>query len=238
MTDEKKKGDGRTVLLKHVRLSFTDSLKEKKRTVDDPNAKPKHSVNLILEKSDPNFAENNAKLVGAIKAAGELKWKNAEAYKAIAEDDPKRVCYRNGSRFKNKDSGEIYAGYEGNMAISCGTPGGGQKRPKLLDRRKRPLRDQASKEQIEKGLFFTEDQLLDVMYGGSYGDVFVSLFGTDKGGRGIFCTVEAIRSHEEGERMGGGVYIDADDFDNLEDDSFEDEPEAAAAGGASDFDVG
>ena len=69
-----------------------------------------------------------------------------------------------------------------------------------------------------------EDDILDVMYGGVYADVILSFYGTDKGGRGVFCTIEAIRSHEEGERMGGGVVVDADDFDDLEDsDSFDDD---------------
>jgi hypothetical protein len=144
--------------------------------------------------------------------AGELKWKNADAFKTIQVDDPKRVCFRKGERFKSQKDGKVYAGYEGNLAISCGTPGGGQKRPKLLDRMKREVE---------------EKDILDVMYGGTHADVILSFYGTDEGGRGIFCTGEAIRSHQEGERMGGGVYVDADDFDDMEDDGFDSGPSTA-----------
>lgn len=206
------KSDGRTVQLKRVRLSFTDSLKEKRATVE--NGTPKHSCNIILESAGAEFDKNKAKVMSAIEKACEQQWKNKDAWKGIAEESPKRVAFRKGERFKNKE-GKVYAGYEGNYAISAGGPGGGQRRPKLLDRRKREVE---------------EKDILDVMYGGSYADVIVSLYGTDKGGRGIFASIEAIRSHEEGERMGGGVYVDADDFDDLEDDdSFESGPSTSSS---------
>lgn len=207
------KSDGRTVQLKRVRLSFTDSLKDKKKTSDDPNAKPKHGLNVINEADSPYGEENNKKIMAAIRAAGEKQWKNPDAFKGIAEDSPKRVCFRKGEKFKNKE-GKVYAGYEGNTAFSASGPSAGQKRPKLLDRRKREV---------------GEDEILDVFYSGVYADVVVSFFGTDKGSRGIFASVEAIRSHEEGERMGGGVYVDADDFDDLEeDDSFDNGPSTSS----------
>lgn len=202
MATVEERGDGRTVQLKRVRLSFTDSLLEKKKTSDDPNAKPKHSLNILLEKDSPHYAENHAKIMSAIKAAGMKEWKNEDAYISISEDSPKRVCYRDGLKWKNKE-GVVYSGYENAKAFSGSGPSGGQKRPKLLDRHKRPV---------------AEADILDVCYGGVYADVIASFFGTDKGSRGIFASVEAIRSHQEGERMGGGIVVDADDFDDLEED--------------------
>jgi len=216
------KSDGRSVQLKHVRLSFTNSLKEKEATVKD--GKPKHTFNVILEAGDPNFEANKAKVIGAMKAACDKKWKNPDAYKGIQEDNPKRVCFRKGERFKSQE-GKIYAGYEGNLGISCGCPNGGQSRPKLLDRHKRPVE---------------ENDILDVMYGGSYADVILSFYGTDEGGRGLFCTGDAIRSHQQGDRMGGGIYVDADDFDDIEDDdSFDSGPSTSSQSKASsdDFDI-
>ncbi|MER9680789.1 DUF2815 family protein [Mesorhizobium sp. M0184] len=214
------KSDGRTVQLKRVRLSFTDSLKDKKATVED--GKPKHSANMILESAGKEYDANRAKVAAALKEASKQAFKNEDAYKSIAEDNPKRVCYRKGERFKNKE-GAVYAGYEGNYAISAGGPGGGARRPKLLDRHKRPVE---------------EKDILDVFYGGAYADVIVSFFGTEKGGRGIFASIEAIRSHQEGDRMGGGVYVDADDFDDLEDDGFDSGPssEAKKPAAKDDFD--
>lgn len=201
--------DPRTVTLKRVRLSFTDGIKDKKVVKGVEGGSPKHNFNIINETDGPHFKENDAKIIAAMEAAGEKTWKKPNSYKEIFEDNPKRICYKNGSRFKNSDSGEVYAGYEGNKAMSCGTPGGGQRRPKLFDRRKRPTE---------------EADILEVFYSGVYADVIVSFFGTDKGGKGIFATAEAIRSHEEGDAMGGSVHVDADDFDDMEDgDAFGDD---------------
>ena len=47
------RGDGRTVQLKRVRLSFTDGLKEAKATVED--GPKKHTCNMILEADSPSY---------------------------------------------------------------------------------------------------------------------------------------------------------------------------------------
>lgn len=200
-----KKSDGRTVQLKGVRLSFTDSLYEKKRPQStDDDAKPSYGCNIILPTDSPHFAENKAKIMSALKAAGEQKWKNADAWKHIAEDEPKRVAFRKGEKFKNKESGEVYDGYEGNWAISAKGPKAGDMRPKMWDRYKRQVQP---------------EDILDVCYSGVFADVVISYYGTDKGSKGIFCSIDAIRSRQEGDRLaGGGVIVDADDFDDLDDD--------------------
>lgn len=203
MTD-KPQTDPRTVVLNNVRLSFTDSLKDKKATVED--GEPKHNCNFILEAGKPETEANKAKVMAAIRAACEQEWKKEDFWKTIQEDDPKRICYRKGERFKNKD-GVVYEGYAGNMAISAAGPRGGRERPKLMDRLKRDV---------------AYDDILAVCYSGSYGDVKLSFYGTTKGGNGIFCTIEGIRSRQEGDRIGGGGSpATKDDFDDLEDNSFD-----------------
>lgn len=205
MASVEERGDGRTVQLKKVRLTFTESLKEARATVED--GVPKHTCTIILESDQPGFEVNKKKIMSAIEAACDKEWKSADKWKTIAEDDPKRVAFRKGERFKNRD-GQVYGGFEGNYGLAVSGPHGGKKRPKMLDRHKR-----------EVG---TED-ILDVVYPGTYADVVVSFYGTKKGGNGMFATVEAIRSHQDGERMGGGVHVDADDFDDLEDDGDDDD---------------
>lgn len=197
-----KSADGRSVLLKKMRLSFAEGIKDKKTVKGVEGGVPKYNLNLINETDGPEFKTNDQLIISAMESAGEVTWKKKDSYKTIFEDNPKRVCYKNGSRFKNAETGEIYNGYEGNKAMSCGTPGGGQKRPKLMDRRKKPV---------------DEDDILDVFFSGCYVDAIVSFFGTDKGGKGVFCTVDAIMSREEGERLGGGgISVNDDDFDTLE----------------------
>jgi hypothetical protein len=222
MTEEAKKADPRTVQLKHVRLSFCDSLKDARPTVKD--GVPKHASNFILEADDPLYEENKAKVVAAIKEACDQEWKNPDAYKAIMEDDPKRLCFRKGERFKNQTSGEVYKGYEGNWAVAGTGPGGNKnpRRPKLFDRGRRPLKDQATREQLDQNKFFEEKGIPDIFYSGTYGDVILAFYATNEGGRGVFCSIEAVRSHQEGERMAGGTYVDADMFDELDgDDAFD-----------------
>mgnify|MGYP000246368854 CR=1 FL=1 len=203
----KKPADPRTVQLKRVRLSFADSLKDKKPTVKD--GVPKHSCNFILESDSPTYEENREKVKKALIAAGEQFNGQPELYKRIMEDDPKRLCYRKGERFKNTE-GEVYKGYAGNWAISASGPGGNKnpRRPKLFDRSRKEV---------------PESEILDVCYSGSYADVILSFYGTDTGGLSIFASIEAIRSLQEGERTGGGVYVDASDFDEVDDadDAFE-----------------
>lgn len=199
-----KVNDGRTVQLKRVRLSFCDSLYQKKKTAKTDDAKEAHSCNLIIESGSEHFDRNVAAVQAALNAACEAKWAGKpERWKQIAENDPKRVCFRRGEKFRNQTTGDIYDGYEGNLAITGKGPRGGQLRPKLLDRHKRPV---------------AENDILDVMYAGSYADVIVSFYGTENGGSpGVFCSIEAIRSHQEGERMAGGFEVDPDVFDDLED---------------------
>lgn len=193
--------DPRTVTLKRVRLSFTQGIKDKRKTSDAADAKERHNFNIIEETGGKFSEQNRERILAALAAAGEKAWKDPDAYKKIAEDNPKRVTYKKGERFKSKE-GKVYAGYEGNFGMSVSGPGGGQRRPKLLDRHKRPV---------------DEADIMDVFYSGTYADVIVSFYGTDKGSRGIFATCELIRSHQEGEAMGGGYVFSDDDLDELED---------------------
>jgi hypothetical protein len=228
MSEAPKPADPRTVRLKMVRMSFSDSLKDKKATVKDGT--PKHGTNLIVvqtpgddplsKKAAELYPANVAAIQSAIKAACKEQWGNEEAWKGIQEDNPKRICFRKGERWKNSE-GEVYKGYAGNWGISASGPKGGKERPLLLDRHKRVVE---------------EKDILDVMYGGSFCDVVISFYGTDEGGRGVFASIEAIRSRQEGERLGGGPRASADDFDDLDDDdAFSGTPAAASAGG-DDFD--
>lgn len=194
--------DPRTQTLLGVRLTFTDGIAEKKVPRNaEPGTKPKHNTNIILESGSKHHAANMAKVKTALEAAGEVMWKDPNRYKTIAEDNPKRVTFKKGERFKNKE-GKVYAGYEGNHAFSASGPGGGERRPILKDKYKRDV---------------AEKDIRDVFYSGTYADVVVSFFGTEKGSAGVFASVEVIRSHQIGERMAGGYAFDESDLDEMED---------------------
>ncbi len=214
-TDEKKK-DPRSVLLKGVRLSFTESLREKKRTSDQSD-KLSHGCNVILEKTSPNFEANKAKATSGMKAACDAKWKDPERYKTIQEDAPKRVCFRKGESFKSRSDNKPYAGYAGNLAITGKGPGAGDRRPYLIDRMMGILEGQTPKKGVHPTRRFKVEDIDDIFYGGSLADVQISFYGTEEGSDGVFCSIEMIRSHQEGERMGSQVELEIDELDELDD---------------------
>jgi hypothetical protein len=220
MTTETKKDDGRTVMLKGVRLSFTDSLMAAKPTVKD--GVPKHTANVLIQTGSKNEAENKAKVIAAMRAACELEFGEGKGdmFKTIADDNNARVCYRKGERFRNSDD-EVYKGYEGAMVVAGAGPGGSKspRRPKLFDRRRRQL-DEVNPATGKP--HFTVNDIPEIFYSGVEADTKISFYAVsskDQGGRGVFCSIEAIRSHEQGDRMAGGaVQTSADEFDDLDDD--------------------
>lgn len=215
---------GRTVTLTHVRLSFGDSLQTATlpKKNKDPNAKPAHGVNLILEATDPEFKSNEAAIIDALRSAAKEFKKPEEWWKTLFEDDPKQLCLRKGSRMKT-EAGEVYKGYDGNLYLALKGPRGGQKRPEIRDRYKKIIYSEP------RGVL-DPSKINEIAYNGSYADAIVSFYGTDNGGSArLTGSVESIRSWQEGDRLGGGgIYVDDDDFDDLEpDDSFGNGPTTA-----------
>ena len=193
MADEKKPGE---VQLNRVRLSFP-TLKNKKASVKD--GKEKFSANFIIDPSTPDGQRNIEKCRKAIQEAEMETFKKTGVVKTI--EDPKRVVFRPGNKFRNQE-GEVYEGYEGMIGISCNSPD----RPKLWDRHVTPV----EVEDIE-----------DVFQGGYWCDAVLKFYcvaGADKGGRGLFCAVNGIRSHQRGQVFSTGGRVTADMFDALPED--------------------
>lgn len=214
---------GRTVTLTRVRASFAESLQEAQlpKKNKDPNARPSHGANWILEADSPDFESNKAAVASALRAAAREFKRPEEWFKTLMEDDPKQCALRKGEKFKN-DKGEIYKGYEGNLVIASKGPGGGRRRPQIRDRYKKVIEDVT--------------KINEIVYNGAYCDVIISFYGTDNGGTArLTSSTEAVRSHQEGDRLGGGgVYVDEDDFDDLEeDDSFDSGPAATTTASAA-----
>lgn len=202
--------DEQTVTLKKVRLSFP-SLREP--TASITNGAKKFRGAFIIDPNAPEGAANLAACQAAVAAAELAEFKKNEVLKHIR--DPKRLCMREGKDFVNAE-GEIYNGYEGMVGVTTTA----NKRPVLLDRKK----NRVEPEDIE-----------DIFYGGVFVDAqirFYCVSSKEKGGNGLFASVNAIRSHQEGESF-GGVSVDVDAFDDLEDIEEDDgfsEPAGSSAG--------
>ncbi len=222
-----KDATGRTVTLTRMRASFAESLQEAQlpKKNKDPSAKPAHSANWLLEAGSPDFESNQAAIISAMQAAAREFKRPENWFKTLMADDPKQCALRKGERFKTATD-EIYKGYEGNLVIVSKGPRGGRERPQIRDRYKKVITDVS--------------KINEIVYNGSYCDVIISFYATDNGGTArLTCSVEAVRSHQEGERLGGGgIYVDDDDFDTLEeDDSFDSGPKTGTASSGSLLDL-
>jgi hypothetical protein len=213
-----KDATGRTVVLNNVRLSFGDTLNVKrlpKKVTADSRAT--HGCNFILERGQPEFEANKAAVVAALQNAAKEFKRPENWWETLMSDDPKSLCLRKGNSFKDKNN-QPYKGYADNLIIAAKGPRGGVNRPKIKDRNKKDVAGDFNQEVADV------PKINEVAYNGAYGDAIISFYATDNGGTArITCSVEAFRSYERGEKLGGGgVFIEDDDFDDLEnDDGFE-----------------
>lgn len=184
-------------VLKNVRLSFPKLFKAEKST---DTSSPKFSAAFLI---DPNTAEGKANIKAinaAIEHAKTKAWAD-KAEKIYANIDWDRKPLRDGNKATNAE-GDIYAGYEDMMFVQASSAE--KRRPQTLKRDKSPA---------------TEED--NVFYGGCYVDAVVSVYPVtekDKGGNGVFASIEVVRFRRDGEPFGSGA-VDADDYlDDLDDD--------------------
>jgi hypothetical protein len=188
----------REVMLKDVRISFCDALKEP--TASIANGPKKYRANFIIEPKSEFYKENLAKMRAAVEAAEMEEFGKTGVIEKI--HDPKRKVFREGSEFQNAD-GDVYTGYDVEGAYGLATLNA--KRPLLLYR---------NKERVE-----VED-IQDTFIPGHRVDAKVYVYCTSKteqGGRGLFAMVNSVRYRKKDEAFGGS-HASADDYDDLEDD--------------------
>lgn len=183
-------------VLKNVRLSFPKLFKAEKST--DTSA-PKFSAAFLI---DPETAEGKANIKAINAAIEHVKAKTwaDKAEKIFNNIEWDRKPLRDGNKATNAE-GDVYAGYEDMMYVQASSPE--KRRPQVLKRDKSPTVE-------EDG----------IIYGGCYVDAVVSVYSVtdkDKGGNGVFASIELVRFRRDGEPFGAGP-IDADDFlDDLDD---------------------
>lgn len=191
------------VVLKMVRLGFPSLFTAKSATEDGV---PKFSVQAIMDPSTAQGKANIAALEKAFKAAAKKQWAE-KADKVVKGLDPKRQGIKDGDTNTNSE-GDTWAGFADMMYVTASN----RKRPQVLNRDKSPI---------------TEED--NVVYGGCWADVVVSIWATaDKklGGNGLFATLELVRFRKDGDPF-GAASLDADDYlEDLEDDELDDDDDA------------
>jgi hypothetical protein len=183
------------VVLENVRASYLHIWKAQASVKD---GKLKFSANFLIDPETADGKKNIKKCNAAVNAVAKEEWgdKFEKILAAIATD---RMNFRAGETFTN-DEGDIYAGYEDQMVAK----GANERKFPIVDRAKQPT---------------TESD--GVIYSGCYVDAvlrFYTVSGKDKGGNGVFASLEAIRFRRDGEAFGAAP-VDVDDvFDDLPDD--------------------
>lgn len=181
------------VTLKGARASF---FKAFEKTASVASGREGYRSNWLF---DPNTAEGRACIAACKKAVEEVKvaqWKDKA--KSI-KFKPDRLCFREGDTFCNEETGEIYEGYEGMMALVTNN----QNKPTIVNRDRTPL---------------SKDD--GVIYSGCYCVVvarFYAVTGQEKGGNGIFCTLEGVQFLRNGEAFGSAALNAEEAFEDLGD---------------------
>jgi hypothetical protein len=158
-------------------------------------------LDLIFDPRSPEGAEQIKKIEAVIKTVCLDKWKKYP----LTWPDAKRLCLRDGN-LKIDKTDEVRDGYADMKYLTCSrncvTNRGPNTPPGVFDRDKTPL-----------GVGSTYP------YNGCYVMVHVDLFGTEKGGRGIFAELISVKMSREGDPLlggGAGAVVSADVFGDEE----------------------
>jgi len=167
-------------ILVYGRLSFDDLYTP---TPSVEGGRLKYRCNIII---DPNTDVGKAdiKKIGNLIRLVELdKFKKSPPVPGYKSLD--RQCFVDGDSCVNQKTSEVYDGYEGMKILKASN----DKRPSVVNRDMTPL---------------VEDD--NVTYAGCYCNFFVRIYavaGADKGGNGIFASLEAVQFAKKGEPFGG-----------------------------------
>lgn len=180
------------VMLKDVRLSFPHLFKP---SASVEGGQLKFRATALIDPTTPQGKAN----IKAVEAAIEFTKKDVWGDKADkVRFKEGRLCFTSGEENLNAD-GDVYQGYEGMMAVSAAN----SKRPPIVDRDKSTLVEEDGKP-----------------YAGCYVNMLVRFYGIkdqDKGGNGLFATLEAVQFKRDGEAFGSAP-VDPDDVFDMEDD--------------------
>jgi hypothetical protein len=186
------KSKSNTLLLERCILSFSHIFEPHKSM---PTAKEKYSANFIV---DPNTPKGKA-AIKLIEAEILRVEKEVFGRTGVTIPDPKRRCWFKGDEVINQKSGEVVDGYAGMMvlkasrAVKNGPPQIVDANPKVR-------------------LKATDNRPLS----GDIVNAMIQIYGIpasdkNRGGLGLFATIEVVQYVAEGKRFGGGPVINAEE---------------------------
>lgn len=172
------------------RLSFADTLFEKKGIAGDPSSKPRYGCSIILQDGDKQIAEIEAlELALCEEHSWKDKSKGADVHKQLAKKD--RLALKDG------DDKPKYEGFPGNRYIAPSA----DTRPTVVDRDRSPLTKEDGKP-----------------YSGCYVNAKVEFWTQDNNyGQRVNCTLLGVQFVKDGDAFGAGSPpANPDDFPDLD----------------------
>ncbi len=224
MAEDKKPEPG-IIMLKNVRLSFSDTLFEAEKgdtipkTGKNAGKQPwRNSINLLMPDKDSDEGKTmRAAIIAKMKEAKDAQWGDKADDIKIKGD---RLAMRDGDE-------EEWQGYAGRFFVSASRTaygpldGNRPNRPyRIIGPRKRKMEDGTSRfPDVNEGD-------AEAPYAGCYVNAKVRFWAQDSEeyGKRINCSIEAIQFAKDGEAFGGGSRTNVDDeFDEEEGDDLDDD---------------
>lgn len=196
MAREKRLGE---VILKNVRCSFPKYWTPEAATAD---GKKKYGGSFLI---DPNTADGKRNIKACNAAIQDVADENRVWKGKIPKiRDPKRMAFIEGDECVSATTGEPYNGYEGMWVVKASNA----KRFPVVDADKTPLTEEDGKP-----------------YAGCFVNAVVRFYAVtdkEKGGHGLFASLEAVQFKKDGEAFGAEP-VDPDDYFDEEFDDEEDD---------------
>jgi hypothetical protein len=183
------------IRLKNVRIAFP--------ALDKPEAfgegEPAYQAKFIIV---PDSAE--VKLIDdALKAVAKEQWKDKAGSVLDLLKEDKKLCFVK-APYRNKKTGEAYAGFEGMFSLSTRS----KNRPTVFDKFNREVTDPRD--------------IKSLIYSGAFVHAKVDIWAQDnKWGRRINANIGGVMFAKDGEAFGGSAAASANDFADLKSDEDE-----------------
>lgn len=196
MTKERAVGEA---YLKNVRLSFPHFAKPHASVRGGPE---KYRASFLMDPTTPDGKKAIAECQRAAREVIEQAWPKAAGK---FPGKPDRKCLRKGDDVTNQQ-GEVRKGYEGMVVVSANS----DSQPTLIYRNKKRVPD---------------GDIAKTFYAGCRVEAIIRFYAVtdpDKGGAGLFASLEGVRFFGDDEAFGGSG-VSEDDFDDYsdEEDDFE-----------------
>lgn len=169
------------------RVAFP-TVNEPKAMNQDPNAKKFYSIVMLFDLAeiakDPDEQAKWDALTAAVDKAAADKWGKAPAVL--------KKPFKKGDEQRNKESGEIYQGFEGMVVLNAKS----ETQPGLVDHDRTPIMNAAD------------------FYGGCYAIATLNCYAWQhpQSGKGVSFGLQNIMKRGDGETFGGGKSSAEDDF--------------------------